>query len=97
MARMPVSGVRTSCAKAASAVSTTFAESEPLRRDRASLPEPAFVGDPGFRARLVAGALLVRRELGFRAMILRPPAGSHHAMGEPRESRRCAGNPQGNP
>ena len=85
MARIPVSGVRTSCAKAASAVSTIPGPAvltARLRALRAARPEARFFGGRLFGDRVVRCARV------FGAMIPLSPARRHHAMAGLPESRR---------
>ena len=85
MARIPVSGVRTSCAKAASAASTMPGAAAPAARLRA-LPA-ATPGARFFGGRLFGGRV-VRCERDFGAMIPPTPAGPTMPWPGLRESRR---------
>ena len=90
MARIPVSGVRTSCANAASAVSTMPGPAvlaARLRALRAARPEARFFGGRLF------GDRVVRCERDFGAMISLTLARLHHAMAGLRESRRSGFSP----
>ena len=86
MARIPVSGVRTSCAKAASAVSTMPGSGD-LDCALARLAGGKHRQRVFFDGRLFGGRA-VRCERDFDAMIPLSPARFHHAMAGLPESRR---------
>ena len=91
IARMPVSGVRTSWANAASAVSTMPGMAAAAVRLRALRAATRFFGGRRF------GDRVVRLERDFGAMIPLSPARWHHATAGLPESRRRTVTPDDRP